>query len=295
MFDPEEETPIMIAWISFPLLPPDFFGKKAIFSLASTVEKLLQVDMATINKTRPSCVRVKVEVDFMGEFPTRINVGMRKKSGEVVQKWEDEEVVVEEHDKEKGKELERRVKGIEKTQGKQGETQTSNDDFNEQRRNNGCGRGRLLNSGDKREQQWDPRNSHDKEQIIITNNKYKALGEDNDKEVGELRGEVEREEPKIKEREVVTGEEAEKHLDESGGSTFGENMGRILGIKRVWERISVRGRRLSNRKKNQVQIEKEVYRLPARTTDQRQSSEGTNGTIQANKKSDINDELIIHH
>ncbi|KAK4718618.1 hypothetical protein R3W88_016956 [Solanum pinnatisectum] len=43
--------------------------------------------MATLNKTRPSCARVKVEVDIMGEFPTRINVGMRKKTGEVVEKW----------------------------------------------------------------------------------------------------------------------------------------------------------------------------------------------------------------
>ncbi|XP_059290121.1 uncharacterized protein LOC132043674 [Lycium ferocissimum] len=54
-FDPEEETKIAIAWISFPSLPPNYFVKEAVFSLASAVGKPLQVDMATTNKTRPSC------------------------------------------------------------------------------------------------------------------------------------------------------------------------------------------------------------------------------------------------
>ncbi|WMV09222.1 hypothetical protein MTR67_002607, partial [Solanum verrucosum] len=74
LFNLEEETSIAIAWISFPSLPPNFFGKEAIFSLAAAVEKLLQVDMATQNKMRPSCARVKVEVDLMGDFPKRINM-----------------------------------------------------------------------------------------------------------------------------------------------------------------------------------------------------------------------------
>ncbi|KAK4733469.1 hypothetical protein R3W88_007730 [Solanum pinnatisectum] len=43
--------------------------------------------MATLNKTKPSCARVKVEVDLMGDFPNRINVGVRKRTGEVVEKW----------------------------------------------------------------------------------------------------------------------------------------------------------------------------------------------------------------
>ncbi|KAH0761354.1 hypothetical protein KY290_017427 [Solanum tuberosum] len=53
MFDPEEETTIAIAWISFPALPPNFFGRETIFSLAAAVGKPLQVDMATRNQTRP--------------------------------------------------------------------------------------------------------------------------------------------------------------------------------------------------------------------------------------------------
>ncbi|KAG5609471.1 hypothetical protein H5410_020752 [Solanum commersonii] len=62
-------------------------NKEAIFSLVAAVGKPLQVDMATINKTRPSCARVKVEVDLLGEFLKRINVGVRKKSGEIMEKW----------------------------------------------------------------------------------------------------------------------------------------------------------------------------------------------------------------
>lgn len=54
--------------ISFPSLPPNIFREEVIFSLAAAVGKPLQVDMATKNKTRPSCARVKVEVDLLGEF-----------------------------------------------------------------------------------------------------------------------------------------------------------------------------------------------------------------------------------
>lgn len=174
MFDPEEETSIAIALISFPSLPPNFFGEEAIFSLAAAVGKPLQVDMATLNKIRPSCVRVKVEVDLMGEFPSRINVGMRKKSGEIVEKWvtikydyvpkycktcklqghnekecfvnhpelypkQEEELEAEEPGKGKGKEIEGATKGMGKNQVIEGANE-----FREQRRKTGYGRGRFL-------------------------------------------------------------------------------------------------------------------------------------------------------
>uniref|UniRef100_M1DKD4 Uncharacterized protein n=1 Tax=Solanum tuberosum TaxID=4113 RepID=M1DKD4_SOLTU len=88
LFDPEEETTTAIAWISFPELPPNFFVKEAIFSLASAVGKSLQVDMATKNQSRPSCAGVKVEVNLLSDFPKRIKIGVRKHStGDVVEKW----------------------------------------------------------------------------------------------------------------------------------------------------------------------------------------------------------------
>ncbi|KAG5631135.1 hypothetical protein H5410_002852 [Solanum commersonii] len=73
MFDLEEETTTAIAWISFPSPPPNFFRKEVVLSLAAT--------------TRPSCSRVKVEVDLLGEFPKRINIRMRKRLGEIMEKW----------------------------------------------------------------------------------------------------------------------------------------------------------------------------------------------------------------
>lgn len=78
MFNPEEETTAAIVWISFPSLRPNFLAKESIFSLAAVVGKPLQVDLATQNKTRPSCVRVKFDVDLLGDFPKRINIDMRK-------------------------------------------------------------------------------------------------------------------------------------------------------------------------------------------------------------------------
>lgn len=42
--------------------------------------------MATTNKTRPSCTRIKVEVDLLRELPKRINVGIKKNSGEIMSK-----------------------------------------------------------------------------------------------------------------------------------------------------------------------------------------------------------------
>lgn len=72
---------------SLPAVPPNFFGKETIFSIASAVGKPLQVDMATSNKIRPSCARVKVEMDLLGEFPKQVNVGIKKKTWEIVAKW----------------------------------------------------------------------------------------------------------------------------------------------------------------------------------------------------------------
>jgi len=66
-----------------PTLPPNLFGKEAIFSLVVVVEKLLQVDMMTQNKTKPSCARVKVEVNLLGELP----MGIKREDSEVVEKW----------------------------------------------------------------------------------------------------------------------------------------------------------------------------------------------------------------
>ncbi|KAG5586896.1 hypothetical protein H5410_047330 [Solanum commersonii] len=72
LFKINEETTMAMAWISFPNLLPTFFVKESLFSLASAVGKPVQLDLATINKTRPSCARVKVSVDLKGNFSKSI-------------------------------------------------------------------------------------------------------------------------------------------------------------------------------------------------------------------------------
>lgn len=87
LFDPQEEMSITITWISLLALSPNFFRKEIIFSLAAAVGKPLQVDMAMSNKIRPSCARVKVKVDLLTDLPKRVNVGIKKKSGDIMAKW----------------------------------------------------------------------------------------------------------------------------------------------------------------------------------------------------------------
>lgn len=71
-FNPEEETTIAIAWISFPGLPTNLFDKESMFSMANAVSKPLVIDKATNNQTRPSCAWEKMEVDLLKELPKRI-------------------------------------------------------------------------------------------------------------------------------------------------------------------------------------------------------------------------------
>lgn len=87
-FEPDVENTICIAWISFPDLPPNFFAKEAIFSIASAVGKPLTVDMATKNQTRPSCAKVKIEVDLTANLPQRVRINEEDdNTGEIKYKW----------------------------------------------------------------------------------------------------------------------------------------------------------------------------------------------------------------
>ncbi|XP_059289878.1 uncharacterized protein LOC132043402 [Lycium ferocissimum] len=87
-FMPERETSIAVAWISFLELPPNFFARKAVFSMTSTIGKPLSVDLATTNRTRPSCVKVKVQLDLLSKHRTRINVAeVNEETGQSKSKW----------------------------------------------------------------------------------------------------------------------------------------------------------------------------------------------------------------
>lgn len=45
------------------------------------------MDLAIHNKTRSNYAKVKIEVNLIGEFPKKVNVQVRKKTGEVVEKY----------------------------------------------------------------------------------------------------------------------------------------------------------------------------------------------------------------
>ncbi|KAH0743052.1 hypothetical protein KY290_031045 [Solanum tuberosum] len=68
-FQINEETTKALAWISFPNLLPTYFVKECLYSLASVVGEPVQIDRATINRTKPSCARVKVQVDLKSNLP----------------------------------------------------------------------------------------------------------------------------------------------------------------------------------------------------------------------------------
>lgn len=74
-FKVNEETTKALAWVSFPNLLPTYFDKKkCLLSLAPAVGKLMQLDLARINKTRPSCAMIKFLVDLKGDFPKSITM-----------------------------------------------------------------------------------------------------------------------------------------------------------------------------------------------------------------------------
>lgn len=64
----DDEKSKFMAWISLPSLLPTYFVKEALFSLAPAIDKPLHQDLATINKTRPSCSKVKDLVDLLSDL-----------------------------------------------------------------------------------------------------------------------------------------------------------------------------------------------------------------------------------
>ncbi|KAG5602104.1 hypothetical protein H5410_033474 [Solanum commersonii] len=71
-FKIDEETTKTMAWISFPNLLPTFFSQESLFAIATAVGKPLQLDQATINKTLPSCAKVRVLVDLAASLPKSV-------------------------------------------------------------------------------------------------------------------------------------------------------------------------------------------------------------------------------
>ncbi|XP_055823094.1 expansin-A26-like [Solanum dulcamara] len=153
---------LAIGWISFPSLPPNFFGKESVFSLAAAVGKSLQVDLATRNQTRPSYARVKVE----SEFPKRINVGLRKQSGEICYKWlyPKREKMGEDLMKEKmGNQMGDNTRKL--LQDKKGDNQRKEEQFREYKNKKGYGK-RRYQAWEKPEQVWNKKQKHQNSEVV---------------------------------------------------------------------------------------------------------------------------------
>ncbi|XP_075099066.1 uncharacterized protein LOC142175954 [Nicotiana tabacum] len=84
-FNLKEETFMAVVWISFPGLPPNFFAKRSLLSIASAVGKALVVDKATQERTRPSAARVKVILDLLDKHPKKVKLQiMDRISGKII-------------------------------------------------------------------------------------------------------------------------------------------------------------------------------------------------------------------
>ena len=82
-FKPDEETPLVPIWISLPELPWHCYNKEFITSLLSPIGRVLYLDSASINKTRGSQARVKVQVDLTKDRQFYINRCKLRKSKKI--------------------------------------------------------------------------------------------------------------------------------------------------------------------------------------------------------------------
>lgn len=74
-FRPEEETPIVPIWVYLPELPWHCYNKEFVSALLSPIGKVLYLDNASIQKTRGSLAKVRVQVDLTKERPPHVWMG----------------------------------------------------------------------------------------------------------------------------------------------------------------------------------------------------------------------------
>lgn len=77
-FKPEEETPIVPIWVSLPELPWHCYNKEFLTVLMHPIGKVLYLDTASIQKTRGSVAKIKVQIDLTKERPAHVWMGFNK-------------------------------------------------------------------------------------------------------------------------------------------------------------------------------------------------------------------------
>lgn len=63
-FKPEEETPIVSDWVTLPELPWHCYYMEVVTDLLTHIGKALYLDYASIQKTRGSVAKVRVQMDI---------------------------------------------------------------------------------------------------------------------------------------------------------------------------------------------------------------------------------------
>ncbi|KAH0712244.1 hypothetical protein KY289_008203 [Solanum tuberosum] len=78
-FKPAEETPIVPIWITLPELPWHCHYMDILTPLLSPIGKALYLDSATMQKTRGSVAKVRVQIDLTKERPQHVWLGFSEK------------------------------------------------------------------------------------------------------------------------------------------------------------------------------------------------------------------------
>ncbi|KAG5606089.1 hypothetical protein H5410_027581 [Solanum commersonii] len=79
IFKLTEETPIVLIWITLPELPWHCHYMDILTPLLSLIGKVLYLDSATMQKTRGSVAKVRVQIDITKERPQHVWLGFSEK------------------------------------------------------------------------------------------------------------------------------------------------------------------------------------------------------------------------
>lgn len=80
-FSTEKESSLAPVWIQLPMLSVNCFTVAALKQICKPVGRFLAPDAATLNFTRPSYARVKVEIDLLKPRVNEIYIGFSETPG----------------------------------------------------------------------------------------------------------------------------------------------------------------------------------------------------------------------
>lgn len=74
-FNPNEDNPIVPIWVVIPKLPWNLYYREVLSVLLSHIGKVLNLDLASMQKTRGSVAKVKMQVDLTQDRPHHVWLG----------------------------------------------------------------------------------------------------------------------------------------------------------------------------------------------------------------------------